>query len=179
MRRSVVQWRGLAVPKIRPTVRYRPTADGGENGMHWNVERCFWENIFSNDRRLDSRQRAVTWSQERWLRYPMLSDIASDQTIGSAYSWLCQQCRQWPANSDVWDLRLRWTAVKQTLQRDLLESRFYFEPMSRITKCNGEIIQVWSSRDALVLKALSTVLAKHLPVSSHCAHAKRTWSCVK
>ncbi len=102
----------------------------------------------------------------------MLSDIASDSVIDTAYAWLCHQRRNWPADSDIWDLRFHWDTVKETIQRDLTQECFCFEPMSRITKANGEVVHVWSSRDALILKALSAVLANHLPVSMHCTHVK-------
>ena len=44
--------------------------------------------------------------------------------------------------------------------------------MSRVTRADGEIVHVWASRDALILKALSIVLARLLPVSPRCTHVK-------
>ena len=44
--------------------------------------------------------------------------------------------------------------------------------MDRVTKADGDIVHVWPSRDALVLKALAMVLAKVLPVSARCTHVK-------
>ena len=38
--------------------------------------------------------------------------------------------------------------------------------MDCVTKVNGEVVHVWSSADALVLKVLSIVLTKVLPVYS-------------
>ena len=37
---------------------------------------------------------------------------------------------------------------------------------------DGEEADLWSARDALVLKALTIVLAKQLPVSTRCTHVK-------
>ena len=39
-------------------------------------------------------------------------------------------------------------------------------------KADGEIIHLWSARDALVLKALSLLLAGVLPISPACTHVK-------
>lgn len=39
-------------------------------------------------------------------------------------------------------------------------------------KSNGEVIQLWSAKDVLVLKILSTMLAEVLPISSACTHVK-------
>lgn len=37
---------------------------------------------------------------------------------------------------------------------------------------NGDEVDLWSARDALVLKAMALVLAEHLPVSRRCTHLK-------
>ncbi len=50
--------------------------------------------------------------------------------------------------------------------------RFRFGLLTRITLKDGEEIDLWSARDALVLKALTIVMAKHLPVSTRCTHLK-------
>jgi len=102
----------------------------------------------------------------------MLSTLASDAVIDRAYQWLCHQRRHWPAITDIWDCRFHWAVVKQDIQRLLRRGNYQFEPMSRVIKKCGEVIHVWSSRDALVLKALATVLAEHLPVSERCTHVK-------
>ena len=102
----------------------------------------------------------------------MLSELASDTVIDVAYEWLCHQRRHWPADTDVWDLRFHWPTVKHDIQRSLRRGNYRFEPMSRVTKTNGEVVHVWSSRDALVLKALAVVLGEHLPVSERCTHVK-------
>ena len=102
----------------------------------------------------------------------MLSELASDAVIDVAYEWLCHQRRHWSADIDVWDLRFHWDTEKQAIQQTLLRGNYRFDPMSRVTKTKGEVVHVWSSRDALVLKALAIVLAQHLPVSERCTHVK-------
>ena len=44
--------------------------------------------------------------------------------------------------------------------------------LTRITLVDGEDVDLWSARDALVLKAITIVLAKHLPISTRCTHVK-------
>ena len=102
----------------------------------------------------------------------MRTELASDEVIDAAYSWLCHQRRHWPANSDVWEIRLRWSRVKRFIQTAIRHGDYRFSPMLRVTKCNGEVVHVWSSRDALVLKSLAIVLAKYLPISECCTHVK-------
>ncbi len=102
----------------------------------------------------------------------MLRELASDRVIDAAYTWLCHQRRHWPANADIWDFRFRWETEKNTIQTSLGRGEYRFQPMSRVTKANGETIHVWSSRDALVLKTLAIVLPNHIPVSRRCTHVK-------
>ena len=58
------------------------------------------------------------------------------------------------------------------LKSALVAGRSRFGLLTRVTLKDGEKINLWSARDALVLKALAIVLAKHLPVSPHCTHVK-------
>lgn len=102
----------------------------------------------------------------------MRVELASDNVINAAYAWLCDQRRHWPADCDVWDLRLRWCREKQRIQAAIQKGDYRFSPMSRVTKSDGEAIHVWSSQDALVLKALAIVLAKYLPLSRLCTHVR-------
>ncbi len=89
-----------------------------------------------------------------------------------AYRWICKQRRHWPANADIWSLRARWPQEKAAIQADIAAGHYGFSPQSRFTKVDGAVIDLWSSRDALVLKALAIVLADMLPVSERCAHVK-------
>ncbi len=52
------------------------------------------------------------------------------------------------------------------IKAELVAGRYRFGLLTRITLADGEDIDLWSARDALVLKALTIVLAKHLPISS-------------
>ena len=42
----------------------------------------------------------------------------------------------------------------------------------RVARESGAEIDLWSARDALVLKALALVLGERLPVSRRCVHVK-------
>ncbi len=98
--------------------------------------------------------------------------LITDQVLEQSFAWLCHQRRHWPPDADVWCIRSQWQSVKHRLVRDLGNGTYRFDPMSRITKANGDIIHVWSARDALVLKALAIVLGNVLPLSSCCTHIK-------
>ncbi len=102
----------------------------------------------------------------------MLARLASDAVLDAAYGWLCHRRRDYPDNADVWSFRRHWPDEKRRLQADLLGGRFRFGLLARITLKDGEDIDLWSARDALVLKALTIVLSDIVAVSPRCTHIK-------
>ncbi len=54
----------------------------------------------------------------------------------------------------------------------MVAGRFRFGLLDRITLADGSDIDLWSARDALVLKALTIALSGVLPVSRVCTHIK-------
>ncbi|MCH8240261.1 MAG: group II intron reverse transcriptase domain-containing protein [Proteobacteria bacterium] len=102
----------------------------------------------------------------------ILDELTSDDVLDTAYEWLCRSRRDYSANADVWSFRRRWLEEKNRIKRDLLSGRYRFSLLSRATLSNGDDVDLWSARDALMLKALSIVLARHLPVSRRCTHLK-------
>ena len=72
----------------------------------------------------------------------------------------------------MWDLRRHWTSEKRKLQQELRSGTYQLGLLSRTTLSNGEEVDLWPARDALVMKALTLVLHPVLPVSPHCAHLK-------
>lgn len=98
--------------------------------------------------------------------------LRSDAVLDRAYVWLCRQRRRWPDAADVWTFRRDWPEEKRRLQSELREGRFRFGLQQRVTRQNGEEIDLWSARDALVLKALALVLGDPLSISPHCVHVK-------
>jgi len=102
----------------------------------------------------------------------MISQIASDDVLDTAYDWLCRRRHNYPSDADVWDLRFRWREAKKTVQADLLNGVYRFSPLNRVTNRDGESLTLWSAKDALVLKAITIVLERHLPLSKNCTHVR-------
>ena len=80
--------------------------------------------------------------------------------LGTADGWLCRRRRDYRADAEVWSFRQRWPAEKDRLKIELSARRFFFGLLTRITLVDGEEIDLWSAGDALVLEALSIVLAE-------------------
>ncbi len=102
----------------------------------------------------------------------ILAELTSDDVLDTAYGWLCRRRRAYPADADVWSFRQGWAREKDRLKAALAAGRYRFGLLARVTLKDGEEVDLWSARDALVLKALAIVLAKHLPVSARCTHVK-------
>jgi RNA-directed DNA polymerase len=98
--------------------------------------------------------------------------LDSDRVLDQAYEWLCRQRRRWPDAADIWSFRRDWPQEKARLQAELRKGSFRFSPQERVTRADGEVMDLWSARDALVLKALALVLGERLPVSRRCVHVK-------
>ena len=100
-----------------------------------------------------------------------MDEIASDDVIDAAYTWLCERRQDYSANDDVWNVRWQWAEIKPKLQADLLAGTYRFSAVRRI-QIDEDAIDVWAALDALVLKAMAIVLARHLKphLSEHCHH---------
>lgn len=73
------------------------------------------------------------------------------------------------ANSEVWAFRRCWPREKEQIKAELLSGSYRFSLLTRMTLKDGDDTDLWSARDALVLKTLALVLAKQLPVSRRAA----------
>jgi RNA-directed DNA polymerase len=102
----------------------------------------------------------------------IIAQLASDEVLDNAFSWLCRRRREYSANSDVWSFRRGWLREKAQIKEQLRSGSYRFSLMSRVTLKDGDETYLWSARDALVLKALALVLGDHLPVSRRCTHVK-------
>lgn len=101
----------------------------------------------------------------------LMEQIASNEILEQAFEWLCCRRKEYSHNNDIWDLRRRWKEVKPELQADLTAGRYRLSAQQQIRKEDTNI-ELWSSQDALVLKAASIVLAQRLKpdLSMHCYH---------
>ena len=103
----------------------------------------------------------------------LIEQVASDENIEQAFSWLCLKRKEHSPNNDVWNLRRHRQTVKSNLQQQLLDGTYQFSPQQEI-RFDTESIELWASLDALVLKAVTLVLTRHLKpnIYNQSAHVK-------
>jgi RNA-directed DNA polymerase len=103
-----------------------------------------------------------------------LDEVLADETISTAYDWLCERRKDYPESADIWSFRRNWERQRQALIEQVRAGAYRFQLLTRVTLKSGEEIDLWSTRDALLLKCLALVLLKHLPCSSRCFHTSST-----
>ena len=108
----------------------------------------------------------------------LLAQLITESTLQTAFEWLCERRKQWSHNDDVWNIRRTWPLVRQQLQVALSSGTYRLSPLRRVPRGDPsatgdpDFLDLWSSMDALVLKALSIVLTQHLQptLSRRCFH---------
>ncbi len=96
----------------------------------------------------------------------------SNAKLDHAYVAVCRTRCFHPTRSDIWNLRQSWARERVDLLAALVAGTYQFSPMLRVETAAGEMMDVWSSRDAVVLKLLANHLAELLPSSPSCTHLK-------
>ncbi|NES01473.1 MAG: hypothetical protein F6K22_00600 [Okeania sp. SIO2F4] len=105
----------------------------------------------------------------------LIEQVASDEAIDKAFDWLCEKRIHYHYNNDVWQLR-RWWQEKKPRLVALLRAGNYGFGEQRPVISRGEVKEIWSAQDALVLKALAIVLQEVLQphLSPRCFHLAGT-----
>ena len=100
-----------------------------------------------------------------------ISPMITADILDLAYHWLCQQRRDAHHNHDIWHLRWNWNGVRTKLLGQLAAGTYCLSP-TRMVTIDGDCFEVWSSRDSLLLKAVSIVLSRQWNgvLSHRCFH---------
>ena len=96
----------------------------------------------------------------------------SEQQLNEAYHWLYQCRKHFPPNADIWVFRRDWNSYKINLLHQINRGDYLFSAVRRLYKRDGQVIHLWSSQDALVMKVLVDLLQPQLSLSSSCTHIK-------
>lgn len=99
----------------------------------------------------------------------VIDEVASSAVLEAAFAWLCKRRVNYPDRDDVWSVRRRWPTLKPLLQDALRYGQYRFQPLRRI-QAHGEVVEVWTALDALVLKGLAMVLSRRLAFPRCCYH---------
>jgi len=89
--------------------------------------------------------------------------ITSDEVLDSAYEWMCRRLRTIRPTPTYGNFAATGRAKSSGSRVNSNVGNYRFSLLSRITLKDGEDTDLWSARDALVLKALAIVLGKSHP----------------
>ncbi|MCK5391786.1 MAG: hypothetical protein KAJ31_05120 [Deltaproteobacteria bacterium] len=114
-------------------------------------------------RRWDSKTKKET-------ELPLMGNIISNPRLhplfSDAYEWLCLRRCKHPPSSDVWDFRRNWKEIKEFVIEDFTKGTYKLSVQKKLTLSCGDTIAIWSYRDALVIKVLTSIIQETLkPVS--------------
>lgn len=101
-----------------------------------------------------------------------LTETITQEELGSAYRWLYQQRRHHPHNADIWSFRFNWESHQLQLLEQINQGQYLLSPVKRLSKANGQVIHLWSSQDALLMKVLAERLTVQLNQPKSCTHIK-------
>jgi RNA-directed DNA polymerase len=91
----------------------------------------------------------------------LLGKIISPKNLENAFNILCSQHKNYSGYADIWDLRYNWPNYKQKIITQIKAGIYDFDSVTQYNAKN-EICYKLTSRDALVLKAISLVLNDYL-----------------
>jgi hypothetical protein len=101
-----------------------------------------------------------------------IEEVMAEEVIESGFAWLCEQRKHYPVMADIWRFRHNWTDEKASLRADLVMGSYQIGLLTRVTLRHREEVDLWSARDALVMKCLTLVLTEKLSISRQCTHIK-------
>ncbi len=103
----------------------------------------------------------------------LIQKIISNKTLHLAFRYVCKSRLDYSCSSDIWELRKNWEAEREKIKEAIVDGTYRLAPVKKILR-NNECLEIWSSRDAVVLKALSIVLTKYLDpqISKNCYNFK-------
>jgi len=96
-------------------------------------------------------------ADQRPRKTSLFHALTSDDILTSANTWFCHQCRDCPTSSEVWLFRSNWKTEREQIVTDLMGCTYRFSLLTRTRNKDGEIVHLWSARDALVVMALALV----------------------
>lgn len=100
-----------------------------------------------------------------------MSDIVATDNLDKAYNHVYKARVSDTHNSDIWALSLDWEKRRSHIQHTLLSGKYQLSPLSSSRAPSG-IYTRWSSQDAIILKAISQVLASiiSITIDEKCYH---------
>jgi len=113
--------------------------------------------------------------QKKVFTTNLMSEVVSSELLEEVFLDIYEKRKDNSHNSDIWKLSLNWKLHKEEIREQLLVGTYLLSPVDVYKGPDGEYYSRWSSRDSIVLKALSKMIAKILEqneIGKDCYHLK-------
>jgi RNA-directed DNA polymerase len=104
----------------------------------------------------------------------LMSEIISNENLDKALEHVYKSRKNETHNSDIWSLSLYWENNKKAIRKELLSGKYLLTQLSVFKGGDGKYYSRFSSRDAVVLKAVAMILDSIIieDVGDRCFHLK-------
>lgn len=105
------------------------------------------------------------------LMTQIIANTVLDQAFKAVYQ---KRSKSQDPHSDIWEISLRWPHYRAELQQRAVAGTYQLSPVQVFYAEDGRLLTHWCSLDAILLKAISMVLADSVKqqVGSQCLHLK-------
>jgi hypothetical protein len=90
------------------------------------------------------------------------SRIVSSEILEEAFEHVSAARKDNHHNSDIWHVRANWKEYKEKIRTQILSGTYRLDLVNVYKDSEGEIYSRWSSKDAIVLKAISIVIDREV-----------------
>lgn len=104
----------------------------------------------------------------------LMSEITSSENLDKALAHVYRTRKDDVHNSDIWSLSLYWDKYKTTIREELLSGNYLLTQLSVFKGGDGKYYTRFSSKDAVVLKAIAMILDPIIikDVGDRCFHLR-------
>ena len=97
----------------------------------------------------------------------LMSEISKHENLNRALESVYKKRRKDSHNSDIWELSLNWEKHRDVIRQDLLSNKINLSPVDIYRSEDGEYYTRWSSKDALVIKAITYLIEEIVQSTCH------------
>lgn len=90
--------------------------------------------------------------------------------LSEALETVSRNRRHFPPDADIWHIRFHATERLAVVLSTVNAGLWVLSPLTLVRRQDGSRVAIWSAEDAVVITALTRIIAPQLPVSACCEH---------
>ncbi len=101
---------------------------------------------------------------------PIKNPVFTGKLLQKAFEKVCYRRREYSSNNDIWELRHNWSSAVKLVLLNKLDTGNYILDAVKVVLIEGQIYEIWSSQDAVVIEALTMLLKDQLNITKIVIH---------